>query len=133
MNNVLNFLNRNTTVFLATSDNGEARVRPFQFQFEHNGRLWFCTSRQKEVFAQLQRSPLVELSGMAPDMTTLRLKGSVNLDDDMSIKHRIIETNALVRSIYRTAEYPDFTVFSIDHGSAFIFDFSGNPPVSCIF
>ena len=56
-----------------------------------------------------------------------------NLDDNMQIKQRIIENNGLVRSIYGSAENPDFTVFSVDHGTAYMFDFSGNPPESFVF
>ncbi|WP_291302475.1 hypothetical protein [Desulfovibrio sp. MES5] len=36
-------------------------------------------------------------------------------------------------SIYGSAENPDFTVFSVDHGMVFMFDFSGNPPQSFSF
>ena len=133
MQKVIEFLTANTTVFIATSDKGAARVRPFQFQFAQDNRLWFCTSRTKEIFAQLQQDPRLELSCLSPDMTTLRVKGAVNLDDDMAIKKRIMESNALVRSIYKTSENPDFTVFSVDHGTAFMFDFSGNPPQSFTF
>ena len=127
------FLSENNTIFLATSDQGEARVRPFQFQFEQDGRLWFCTSRQKEVHAQMKRDPRVEFSCMSKKMETLRVKGEANLDDDMAVKRRIIEGNALVKSIYGSADNPDFTVFSVDHGTAFMFDFSGNPPKSFTF
>lgn len=130
MQDVIDFLTANTTVFVATSDHGAARVRPFQFQFARDNRLWFCTSRTKETFAQLQQDPRLELSGLSPDMVTLRVKGKANLDDDMSVKKRIMENNGLVRSIYKTADNPDFTVFSVDHGTAFMFDFSGNPPRS---
>ncbi len=128
MREVIDFLLANRTVFVATSDQGEARVRPFQFQFEQDGRFWFCTSKQKQVYAQLLGDPRLELSCTSKDMMTLRLKGKVNLDDDMAVKRRIMEENPLVRSIYGSAENPDFTVFSLDHGSAFMFDFSGQPP-----
>ena len=133
MKKVIDFLSANTTVFIATSDAGAARVRPFQFQFEENGRLWFCTARSKQTFAQLQADPRLEFSCVSPNMVTLRVKGTANLDDDMRVKQRIIENNGLVRSIYGSAENPDFTVFSVDHGTAFIFDFSGNPPESFSF
>ena len=133
MKKVIDFLSANTTVFLATSDAGAARVRPFQFQFAENGRLWFCTGREKETFAQLQADPRLELSCVSPKMVTLRVKGAANLDDDMSIKQRIIANNGLVRSLYGSAENPDFTVFSVDHGTAYMFDFSGNPPESFSF
>lgn len=133
MQKVIEFLTANTTVFVATADNGAARVRPFQFQFAQGNRLWFCTSRSKEVFAQLQKDPRLEFSCLSSDMTTLRVKGEVNLDDDMAVKQRILENNPLVRSLYGSADNPDFTVFSVDHGTAFMFDFSGNPPQSFTF
>lgn len=133
MQKVIDFLSANTTVFIATSESGAARVRPFQFQFAEDGRLWFCTARSKQTFAQLQADPRLEFSCVSPKMATLRVKGTANLDDNMQVKQRIIENNGLVRSIYGSAENPDFTVFSVDHGTAFMFDFSGNPPELFIF
>ncbi|WP_291331806.1 pyridoxamine 5'-phosphate oxidase family protein [Desulfovibrio sp.] len=132
MQKVIDFLSANTTVFLATSD-GSARVRPFQFQFAEDGRLWFCTGRSKQTFAQLQADPRLEFSCVSPNMVTLRVKGEANLDDNMQIKKRIIENNSLVRSIYGSAESPEFTVFSVDHGTAYMFDFTGNIPESFTF
>lgn len=133
MQEAIAFLNKNWAVFIATSDKGEARVRPFQFQFAAGGRLWFCTSKSKEVYAQLKADPRLEFAAISKEMATLRVKGTANLDDDMGIKRRIIEANALVRGIYGSAENPDFTVFSVDHGSAYMFDFSGNPPKTITF
>ncbi|MDP3426846.1 MAG: pyridoxamine 5'-phosphate oxidase, partial [Humidesulfovibrio sp.] len=66
-------------------------------------------------------------------MVSIRLKGAANLDDNMEVKRRIMAENALVRSLYGSADHPDFTVFSVDHGSAFLFDFSGDPPKSVEF
>ena len=133
MKEIVEFLTANPTIFLATANQGEARVRPFQFQFEQGGRLWLCTGKSKEVFAQLQRDQRMEFTVLSPQMVTLRVKGTVNLDDDMTVKRRIIEGNGLVRSIYGSAENPEFTAFSIDHGTAFMFDFSGTPPKTFTF
>jgi uncharacterized pyridoxamine 5'-phosphate oxidase family protein len=133
MKEIIEFLTDNSTIFVATSDKGEARVRPFQFQFEQGGRLWFCTSRQKEVFAQLQADPRMEFAATSKNMVTLRVKGEVVLDDDMTVKERVIAGNGLVRSLYGTADNPDFTVFGMEHGTAFMFDFSGQPPKSFTF
>jgi len=133
MQEVIAFLTKNWAVFLATSDKGEARVRPFQFQFAEGNRLWFCTSKTKEVYAQLVADPRLEFAAISKDMATVRVKGTANLDDDMGVKRRILEANALVRGIYGTAENPDFTVFSVDHGSAYMFDFSGRPPKTFTF
>ena len=133
MQKVIDFLSANTTVFIATSESGAARVRPFQFQFAENGRLRFFTARSKQTYAQLQADPRLEFSCVSPKMATLRVKGTANLDDNMQVKQRIIKNNGLVRSIYGSAETPDFTVFSVDHVAEFMFDFSGNPPESFSF
>ena len=100
MQKVIDFLSANTTVFLATSDSGAARVRPFQFQFAENGRLWFCTARSKETFAQMQNDPRLEFACMSPKMETLRVKGQANLDDDMVISSASSPARAFIRSRY---------------------------------
>jgi uncharacterized pyridoxamine 5'-phosphate oxidase family protein len=42
MNEVVNFLSQNPIQYLATTDkDGNARVRPFQFMFEREGKLFF--------------------------------------------------------------------------------------------
>jgi uncharacterized pyridoxamine 5'-phosphate oxidase family protein len=46
----------------------------------------------------------------------------------MEVKKAIIEKNALVRSLYQTAENPVFEIFYLDEAKAVIADFSGNPP-----
>jgi len=133
MREVIDFLRANSTVFLATSDKGAARVRPFQFQFEQDGRLWFCTAKSKETYAQLVADNRLELSCCSKDMVTLRLAGTAVLEDNPAVKKRILDGNALVRSIYGAPDNPDFTTFSIDHGRAILFDFSGNPPKTYTF
>ena len=47
--------------FIATMDGTQPRVRAFQFQFEQDGKLWFCTARNKDVFKQLLANPAVEI------------------------------------------------------------------------
>lgn len=46
----------------------------------------------------------------------------------MEIKKAIIEASPIVKSIYQTAENPDFVIFTIINGTATIADFSGQPP-----
>ena len=74
--------------FIATMDGTQPRVRAFQFQFEQDGKLWFCTARNKDVFKQLQANPAVEICAVKQDMTWLRLTGKMALADDMAVKER---------------------------------------------
>ena len=56
VNDIVDFLNNSRIQYLATIGlDGKPKVRPFQFMFEMDGKLWFCTSNQKEVFKELWR------------------------------------------------------------------------------
>lgn len=58
MNKVVEFLNANPVQYLATvGRDGKAKCRPFMFAGELDGKLWFCTNNQKEVYKDLQANP----------------------------------------------------------------------------
>jgi uncharacterized pyridoxamine 5'-phosphate oxidase family protein len=123
---VLDLIGKLQFVYLATVDGGQARVRPFGFMGLRDGKLWFCTARDKEVFAQLSQNPQVEFAyTFAPEMVTLRIRGAVSLDDDMEVKKGIIERSEVVRSIYGSADNPRLVAFCIPHGQAIIADIAG--------
>ena len=74
MKAVIDFLVANPVQFLATLGLDEKpKVRPFQYMFEEDGKLWFCTSNKKEVFAELQKQPHLELSASSPNGEWLRV------------------------------------------------------------
>ena len=54
MNDVVKFLQENPVQYLATvGRDGKAKCRPFMFAGEMDGKLWFCTNNQKEVYADM--------------------------------------------------------------------------------
>lgn len=56
MSEVVQFLQQNPVQYIATVGvDGKARVRPFQFMLEKGGKLYFCTSNQKSVFAEMKK------------------------------------------------------------------------------
>jgi uncharacterized pyridoxamine 5'-phosphate oxidase family protein len=124
---VVNFITPGSTVYLATTDGVIPHVRPFQFQFEQDGKLWFCTANTKEIYTQIARNPLVEFTLVSPEYVTMRVTGSVVLSDDSAVKKKIIRENELVRSIYNDAENPVFSVFSMEHGDVRISYLTGEP------
>jgi uncharacterized pyridoxamine 5'-phosphate oxidase family protein len=129
MKDVVKYLSDNPIQYLATVGlDGKPRNRPFQFMLEHNGKLYFCTGNQKDVYAQLQANPFIEITVSAPDFSWLRLSGKAVFDGSQVIKSQIIEANPLVKSIYQAADNPVFEIFYIDQATAVIADFSGNPP-----
>lgn len=129
MKEVVNFLNENPVQYFATIGlDNKPKVRPFQFMLEQDGKLYFCTNNQKDVFKQLEKLPYVEISVSSPKFAWIRLSGKVVFSKDMNIKKAIIDNNGLVRSIYQTADNPIFEIFCLEEAKAVIADFSGNPP-----
>ena len=48
-------LNANPVQYLATvGRDGKAKCRPFMFAGELEGKLWFCTNNQKDVYKDIQ-------------------------------------------------------------------------------
>jgi len=129
MKKIINFLIANPVQFLATVGlDGKPKVRPFQFMLEEEGKLWFCTGNKKDVYAELQKQPYIELSVTSSDNAWLRLSAKVKFENNHAVKCKIIEQNGLVRSIYQSGDNPEFEVFYLEEGTAIIADFSGKPP-----
>lgn len=129
MNEIVKFLSENPVQYFATIGlDGKPKVRPFQFMIEKDGKLYFCTNNKKDVFAQLQKCPYVEITTSSTKFEWIRLCGKVVFTDDIEIKKAIIEKSGLVKSIYKTAENPIFEIFYLVDAKAVIADFSGNTP-----
>ena len=129
MNEVIKFLKENSVQYFATVGKyNKAKVRPFQFMIEDGGKLWFCTNNEKDVYAQMQANPYVEVCVSTPKFEWIRLNGKAVFKNDMKKKEKVIEASPLVKSLYQSATNPIFEVFYLDEAKATIADFSGNPP-----
>lgn len=128
MNEVVKFLTENPVQYLASiGREGKAKCRPFMFCFEQEGKLWFCTNNQKEVYKDMQENPFVEVSVSSADYAWIRLSGRAVFENNMEVKEGCMK-NPLVQGLYQTADNPIFTVFYLADAHAVIADFSGNPP-----
>ena len=127
MNEVVKFLQENPVQYLATiGRDGKARCRPFMFAGEKDGRLWFCTNNQKDVYKDMQQNPYIEVSVSSPAYAWIRLNGKAVFEDNMAAKEMCIQ-NPIVKGQYQTAGNPIFAVFYLEDAHAVIADFSGNP------
>lgn len=128
MNEVVTFLQSNPVQYLASVGlDGKPRNRPFMFAVEQDGKLWFCTNNQKDVYAQLQQCPYVEITVSSSDYAWIRLSGKVVFENNMSVKTRCMEI-PIVKSQYQSADNPVFEVFYMADAKAVIADLSGQPP-----
>ena len=86
MNRVVTFLQENPVQYLATvGRDGKAKCRPFMFALERDGKLWFCTNNQKEVYKDMQENPYVEISVSSPEYAWIRLSGTVVFENNMEV------------------------------------------------
>lgn len=92
MQEVAAFLEKNDHFYLATVEGNSARVRPIKYTLVMDNKLLFVTSVKKEMVAQLQKNPNVELSRTAEDKSAyLRYKGKAVLCDDAAVKAKFAE------------------------------------------
>ena len=104
MNEVVKFLSENPVQYLATvGRDGKAKCRPFMFAGEMDGRLWFCTNNQKDVYKDLQENPYTEISVSSPTYAWIRLSGKAVFENNMAAKEMCI-ANPIVKSQYQTAD-----------------------------
>lgn len=128
MNKVVAFLKENPVQYLATvGRDGKAKCRPFMFAGEMDGKLWFCTNDQKDVYKDMQHNPEVELSVASPAYAWIRLHGKAAFEDNMAAKEMCL-LNPIVKGQYGETTNPIFRVFYLADAHGVIADFSGEPP-----
>lgn len=92
MKKVVEFLTTNPVQYLATvGRDGKAKCRPFMFCFEQDGKLWFCTNNQKDVYKDMQANPYVEVTVSSPSYTWIRLHGKVVFENNRTVKEGCIQ------------------------------------------
>jgi uncharacterized pyridoxamine 5'-phosphate oxidase family protein len=84
MNKILEFLDACGVYYLATTDGKQAKVRPMNFARDINGKLSFYTSKLKDLYKQLEKNPLAEIS-VAGKGGWMRIYGSVSFNDSPEI------------------------------------------------
>lgn len=107
---VLTYLTSIPAWYLATIDEADPeqpRVRPFSFACVDEGRLWFCTSRDKDVWHELSAHPKFELSGWKPGSYWIVLSGEADLAADARVSERV-----------RQAGFAHMTGIGEEHASA---------------
>ena len=132
MKDVIEFLTNNPVQYFGTVGiDNKAKCRPFMFSGEHEGKLWFCTSHNKDVYAELQTNPYIEVTTSSSSYAWIRINGKAIFENNVKVKEMCFE-NPIVSDIYQTIDNPTFEVFYIEDARAVIADFSGQPAKSYI-
>lgn len=126
MNETMEYLKNCGTFYLATSEDGQAHVRPFGAVCEFEDKLYLVTSNQKNVYRQMLKNPKVEICGMF-EGTWIRVKGEVKEDLRRDARVAMMDANKAALSGMYTVDDALMTVFYFEHGTATIYSFAAEP------
>jgi uncharacterized pyridoxamine 5'-phosphate oxidase family protein len=122
MEEVYVFLKRSGTYFLATTDGGQSRVRPFGTVNLFEDRLYIQTGRVKPVYQQMKANPKIEICAMA-DGQWMRVEAEAVEDDRTEARQHMLDAYPSLKSRY-TADDGNTTVFYLKDATATIFSFT---------
>ncbi|MDY3054206.1 pyridoxamine 5'-phosphate oxidase family protein [Collinsella bouchesdurhonensis] len=136
MDEIVSYLRRIPAWYLATidvNDPTQPRVRPFSFAMADAGKLWFCTSRDKDVWFELETHPKFELSGWKPGECWIVLSGTANLADDAQVSDAVREAGFKhmvgIGEHHSSANDGRLAFFSVEAGTARFCDIDGSERV----
>lgn len=117
MDKVLKFLKDNPIFYLATTDGTTPQVRPFGFVMNFEGKLYFCTSNQKNVYKQLKANPKIQIATTAKSGDWLRLTGEAVFNTTTATKQAALDASPFLKNMYSVSD-TIFELFYIQNGEA---------------
>ena len=118
-------LKQNPNGVLATRNGDSVRTRVFQYLFADGKKVYFCTSSEKAVYAQMKANPDVSFCTYSQGFNpVLSINGNVVFVDDIALKTRALDENPLIRDIFKTPDNPVFSLFFIDVAEIETFSFT---------
>jgi general stress protein 26 len=82
---------------LASSVDGQPRVRPMAFVMLEDGRLWSSTFRQSGKVRELEQNGRVEVCFVDANKVQLRIEGRLDTTGGPDARRRLLELNPKVR------------------------------------
>jgi uncharacterized pyridoxamine 5'-phosphate oxidase family protein len=87
--------------YKGTDSDSTPEIKPIEFKFEQDGKLYFDTVKFYASYAQLQAYPYIEICiGDQQTMTYLTIKGKVNFTEDEEIINKCFENSPVLTSQY---------------------------------
>lgn len=99
MDEILAFLKKAGTYYLATDDNGQPRVRPFGTATIYDGRIYIQTGKKKSVSMQMHANPRIEICAFL-DGDWLRIQAEAVEDDRRDARKAVLDDYPELRAMY---------------------------------
>lgn len=116
---IAQILHENGLFYLSTTDGQAGRVRPFGFVMVYEGKLYFTTSKQKELYQQLGAYPHCEICSCNAQGQFTRVRGKAVFDERKEVKTKVFEAMPDLLGLYQGGvDNPDMTTFYLEAPSA---------------
>ena len=100
MKRILDFLEKNSPFYFATTDGKQAYVRPFGLVFEESGKLYFSMGTHKESYRQLTKNSSFEVCCADREGRWLRIRGQGVLDNSPDLSKIAFRISPNLKSLY---------------------------------
>ena len=123
--NIVELLQDAKVLFLGTTDANHARVRPISFIMENDGKLFFCTHKDKDVYRQLVANPNVEICCLDSKMNTLRISGKVVFSASADLQEKALKARPMLQKKFSVGD-DKFALYYLDAPKAFCQSIKGD-------
>ena len=119
---VIAFLKKAGTYYLATDDGGQPRVRPFGTINEFEGKLYIQTGKKKSVSMQIHHNPKIEICEFV-DGSWLRIAADAKEDDRREARKSMLDAYPELRNMYDEDD-GNTEVFVLENATAIFSSFT---------
>ena len=127
MQEVLDFLKKAGTYYLATVEGDQPRVRPFGTAHIFDGKLYIQTGKSKPCAKQMAANPKIEISAMS-EGSWIRIAAKAITDDRIEAKQSMLDAYPNLKDRY-SAEDENTSVLYLKDAVAKIETFGGEPKI----
>lgn len=125
MQEVLDFLKKAGTYFLATAEGDQPRVRPFGTAHIFEDKLYIQTGKSKPCSKQMVANPKIEICAMF-EGSWIRIAATAVTDDRVEAKQSMLDAYPMLKERY-SAEDDNTHVLYLKDATAKIESFGGAP------
>lgn len=99
MIDIVQFIKEAGMFFLATSENGQPKQRPFGGVTKLNGRIYFDTNTEKAVYKQMVANPQISICAFSKGRW-LRIEGQAVPDHSRETLEAITSQNPMLKKLW---------------------------------
>jgi len=127
MQDILDFLKKAGTYYLATVEGDQPRVRPFGTINLFDDKLYIQTGKIKDVSKQIAINPKVEISAFNGD-AWIRVEATLVEDNRAEAQESMLEAYPAIRSMYSVND-GNTVVYYLKDATASFYAFGKDPEI----